>query len=417
LYASAILRVGGKLAVITADSWLNVGYGQGFKEYLLQNFRIESLISLDRRVFNDAQVKPVLMLATKTDKKEKNWYTYFIRLKNGFPISSLQKSSDLEIPDLISSKIRSTELGTDKPWGIHFKAPEIYQELASHPLMIPISNLAETRIGVQTLAKEFFVLTPEQANGEQIEEEYLEPLAQSLRYFNEPIIDFGTQPDFYIFYCSKGKEELKGTKALGYILRGETKEVEVRGKNTSVVGYHNKDRIKRSGRKYWYDLKTTLERRGRAEILIPRLIYRNFSIVWNRADFVPGELFIEFLPLPLQEVDTEVYLAILTSLLTEIMLRVHAQVYGGGTYNINPGQIKNVPMLNVNLLANEDKKDLKQAYLQYLKDKSRDRSMIDVIIYRIFGFDKSKRQKLKEVLEDLHLIATSSKKVDFSANP
>jgi hypothetical protein len=74
-------------------------------------------------------------------------------------------------------------------------------------------------------------------------------------------------------------------------------------------------------------------------------------------------------------------------------------------------------MLNVNLLANEDKKDLKQAYLKYLEDKSRDRSIIDVIIYRIFGFDKSTQQKLKEILEDLHLIATSSKKAGFSANP
>lgn len=419
LYALAILKPGGRIAVITADSWLNVGYGQGFKKYLQQHFEIDSLISFDRQVFNDAQVKPVLTLATKKERINQNWQTNFIRLKNGLPIETFQKSIEKlgsQLPDVTHFKISNRELKVDTPWSIHFKAPESYEELSSHPFMTPVVNLAETRIGIQTLAKDFFVLTSEQAETAQIENLYLEPLAQSSRYFNQPTIEPETQPNFYVFHCSKKKEDLRGTHALEYILRGEATEVEVRGKNTRVIGYHNKERIKRSSRKIWYDLKSSLERRGRAQILIPRLVYSTFTVVWNKASFVPGELFIEFLPLPLSRTDLEVYLAVLMSSVTEIMLRSHAQVYGGGTYNINPGQIKKVPILNINLLANEDKEGLKRAYLHYLEDENHDRSVIDGEVYRILGFDDRKQQKLKEVLEDLLQIATSSKKASL-ANP
>lgn len=420
LHALAALKSGGRLAVITTDSWLNVNYGEGFRKYLLQNFEIESLISLDRRVFDDAQVRPVLALAIKKETIDPNRHTHFIRLRNGLPIITLQRSLEdwphLHNPNITRFKIKSNKLKADHSWSIYFKTPEVYEELASHALMTPLANLAKTRVGIQTLAKQFFVLTPEQAKSAKIEKEYLEPLAQSLRYLSEPTIEPGMQSNFYLFCCSKDKKDIQGTHVLNYILQGELTEVQVRGKNTTVVGYHNKERIKRSSRKLWYDLKTSLERRGRASILIPRLIYRTFRVVWNKAGFVPGELFIEFLPLPLSGVDLEVYLAILTSSVTEIMLRAHAQVYGGGTSNINPGQIKKVPILNVNLLTSQQREGLKQAYLDHLTNTNHDRSIIDAVICNILGFDHTKQQKLKEVLEDLHQIAMSSKKTTL-ANP
>lgn len=419
LYAVSFLKPNGRLGVITADSWLNVGYGESFKKFLLQHFEIESLISLDRRVFDNAQVKPVLILATRKERTDPNKYIHFVRVKNNLPVRILQRSwnkPDIEIADIARFKIKSCTLQANRPWSIHFKAPKIYEELASHSLMIPVAHLAETRIGLQTLAKDFFVLTPEQAKLAQIEKEYLDPLAQSPRYFSDPIIEIGTEPPFCILCCSKRKEELCGTHILEYILQGESKEVGVRGKGTTVIGYQNKERIKKSSRIPWYNLKTSLQQRGRASILIPRLAYRTFTVVWNKAKFVPGELFIEFLPLPLPGIDPEVYLAILTSSVTEIMLRAHAQVYGGGTYNINPGQIKKVPILNVNLLRTRQKEDLEQAYTQYLSDVDHDRSGIDEVVCKILGFDASKHHQLDDVLEDLRQIATNSKKIHLG-NP
>lgn len=411
LHALPLLRPGGKLAVITSDPWLNVGYGEEFKRYLQQHFRIEMLISLDRRVFHNAEVKPVILLATKLENPDLEWQVQFVRVKNGLPIHYLQKSLeslDVRSADVACSKVMSRELKALSPWSIHFKAPKLYEELESHQLTCRVGNMAETRIGLQTLAKNFFVLTQDQVHNTQIEKEFLQPLAQSIRYVKQPVIDSNTEPDFYLFYCDKEQDDLQGTQALEHILRGEAAIVDVRGKNRTVVGFHNKERIKKARRKIWYDLKSSLERRGRASILIPRLVYRNFFIVWNKAAFVPGELFIEVLPPP--EFDIEVYLAILTSSICELMLRIHAQVYGGGTFNINPGSIKNVPILNPALLTYQQKEALKQSYLQYLSDEAHNRIAIDNVMQEILGLSSLKQHQINEILEDLILVATFSNK-------
>jgi len=412
LRALPTLKPGGKLAVITSDPWLNVSYGEEFKRYLQTYFKIDTLITLDHRVFEDAQVKPVLLLATKREIADEDWHVQFVRVKSGLSIDILKNVLDNQdhkhAKDIISSTVKGCDLDPSVPWSIHFKAPAVYEALESHRFMTPMANVAETRIGIQTLAKDFFVLTQEQADATQIEAQFLEPLAQSIRYFREPIIHSDTSPPFYLFCCGKSKEELQDTRALEYILQGEVTRVEVRGKGMNVVGYHNKERIKRANRHYWYDLKSSFERRGSASILIPRLIYHTFNVLWNKALFVPGELFIEFLPPP--GVDIEVYLAVLVSSVSEIMLRVHAQVYGGGTFNIGPGQIKSVPILNVRLLTERQKEDLKQAYLSYVSDQYHNRSAINALVYSILGCTDLEQQNLEKVLEDLLLLATSAKK-------
>lgn len=129
---------------------------------------------------------------------------------------------------------------------------------------------------------------------------------------------------------------------------------------------------------------------------------------------MPGELFIEFIPA--KKDDAEVYLAILTSSVTEIMLRAHAQVYGGGTYNLNPGQFKKVPIVNANNLNKDQKESLQKAYLEYVSAERPDRSKIDKIIFDILGLDIPERARTLELLQDLHVIAISSKKAG-SATP
>ena len=411
LRALPFLKPGGRLAAIVADPWLNVGYGHVLKKYLKQQFKIEQLISLDRRVFDDAQVKPVLLMATKTDQIDTDWQVTFTRVKNGLPIHALPVSGDniaVELADLSSNHVPVNQLEVDKPWGVYFKASDVYELLASHLLMKPVAEIAHTQIGIQTLAKDFFTLTPEQAKLATIEPEFLEPLAQSAKYFNVPVLHDTTPIPYFLFFCDRNTEDLADTKALEYIRNGETKEVKVRGKNKTVTGYHDKERIKKANRPNWYDLKTAMNRRGRAAILIPRLIYRKYMVLWNKAQFIPGELFIEFVPRE-QNPELEVYLAVLTSTPTEIMLRMHAQVYGGGTYNINPGEIKKVPILDVTQLTNIQKNSLIHAYRQYLSDPEYDRSPIDDVIYEILGFDIDTRQKITEALQDLIIIATSAK--------
>ena len=415
LYALPKLKPGGRLAVITAESWLNVSYGEVLKKYLLKEFDIECLISLDRRVFDDAQVKPVMLLGKKKNATQKNEFIRFFRVKNGLPIKKINniiEPSELgnnNHKDVIVHEIKQDDINSNHPWGIYFKLPDIYEKLSEHPLLSSISSLALTRVGLQTLAKDFFVLTSSRASAAQIEEQYLRPLAQSSRYLKKPVLLSDTDPDFFVFYCKEKKSALVNTHTLTYILEGESKKVAVRGKQTTVIGYQNKERIQKASRKIWYDLASALEKRGIAEILIPRLIYRDYNVLWNQASFIPGELFIEFIPFPSPEIKTEVYLAILSSSVTEIMLRANAQVYGGGTYNINPGQIKKVPILNAHLLTSDQLEALVFAYRDYIISDNHDRSMINQVVYDILGFSEDMREQVNVAVEELITIATSSK--------
>lgn len=402
LRASTYLKEGGKLAVIVADTWLGAKYGQEFKDFLTQNFEIERLISFDRRVF-DVDVRAIMLLATRYRTPRKSRVVNFIRVKNGLPVQILNNQVDTlkEHEDLCVFGIQQKHLDAKQVWHQYFSGADIIHALSSHPLMVHFEELAKTRIGIQTLAKEFFVLSPEDVKSHNIETEYVIPMVHSIRTVSDIVVEPDTSPAYYLFHCGKSKEALAGTNALRYILQGETTTVPVRGKNQTVTGYHTKERIQHGHRVYWYDLTKELQRRGRGTILIPRLIYKNLMVVWNRAQYVPGELFIEFL-LPEQSIpDTEVYLAVLTSSIMEIMIRSQAHVYGGGTYNISPGLIKQAPIINVRELSTENKQRLREAYTLYIADPKHDRQPIDNILYELMEMDTSTQQRIQQLLTDM----------------
>lgn len=414
LRAATLLKPGGRLSIITADPWLTVGYGEAFKQHLLTNFEIETLISFDRRVFQGADVKPVLLTAERRTRPKEDAVPVFIRVRNGLPVADLQHrllAKDFGHADLNVIRVEQQALSARRSWATHFKVGDVYDQIVGHSHMVPLKDVAYTSIGVQTLAKPFFVLTPDQAREQGIEDEYLKPLANSNRTHGSPVIEVGQAPEHLVFYCDKARTDLVGTRALAYVEAGEKTSVAVRGKSKTVIGYQKKERIQRSGRRYWYDLKTLMDKRGHAEILLPRLVYSTFRVVWNRAKFVPGELFIEVKPpvKDLKDIDIRVYLAILNSATTEIALRVQAQLYGGGTFNINPGPVKQVPVLAPAKLTAKQQRALTEAYQRFIDDPRHDVTVVNNAVFDVLGFDDSLRCEVLAVLEDLRHAGLTAK--------
>lgn len=404
LGAAAKLEVGGRLAVVTADSWLNVGYGRQFKSFLQTHFQLNHIISFDQPVFPNAEVKPLVLLATKQAPATTRESVTFMRVRNGASpqqIQNLVSNPTQNIPDVDCYRRRQADLLYTQLWNIYLRMPQLYTDIAINPRLTRVKEIAQTQIGLQTLAKSFFVLTADDVAESQLDDDFITPLAPSIKYYPGPTISPETESIFYLFYCNRSKEELVNTTALTYIEEmGENVDVKVRGKDEVVRGYHNKERIQRANRPYWYDLKTHLEKRGRATILVPRLIYQHYSVVWNQADFVPGEAFIEFRPID-SGIPLEVYLAVLSSSLTELMLRAHAQLYGGGTFNVSPGEIKKVPLVDVRQLSTRQKSALQQAYRAYIADGNRSRAGIDKLVYKYVGFSPAQVEAVREALADL----------------
>jgi tRNA1(Val) A37 N6-methylase TrmN6 len=401
LQACTKLKEGGKLAVITSDSWLDARYGIVLKNYLKENFEVESLISLDRNIFH-ADVKALLTLATKRVPASGKT-TRFARVKNGLPAEEILRISTTPTLRLADVELRSVSilnLSSSDSWGIQFKGSDIYNEVLAHKKITQVSEIADTKIGIQTLAKEFFVLSREKVLELELEKEFYRPLIQSNRNYSHPIIRKTSQPYHYLFYCDLAKTELQGAKVLGYIEQGEDTEVPVRGKNETVIGYQNKERIKASRRTPWYNLRTELQKRGKASILVPRIVSKYFRVYWNQARYIPGEFFIEFYPNN-KEIKTEVYLAILSSSLFEMCLRIKSHLYGGGAYSVYPGQFKDIPIINPLLLEQKERQRLEAAYNKYLSNEIKGRRMIDKVILEILGWNAFSGEKINHKLNDL----------------
>ena len=73
-------------------------------------------------------------------------------------------------------------------------------------------------------------------------------------------------------------------------------------------------------------------------------------MVRNQAGWVAGENFIEVTPgrtaIPLRPL-----LAVLNAGTTEVAVRASAHVYGGGVYNLSPGSVGDVPVVDVRQLS------------------------------------------------------------------
>jgi methylase of polypeptide subunit release factors len=414
LYALPHLKPGGRLATIIADTWLNTRYGVALKEYLLNEFEINQIISFDRRVFENAQVKAVILLALKKEAK-KYYYINFARVRNGLNINELSSfvmGRKVTSPnDIVIRKIYTDELSPESSWGSILKSTDLFDEISHRDNIRPISEIASIQIGLETLAKSFFVIPKQKTLDNYVENEYIKPFAPSIYDFSNLVINYSDEPQFYLFYCSEQKNKLFNTKALDYILQGETSIVSVRGTSKTVIGYQSKERIIKARRPNWYDVKTECERRPISEILLPRFIYKEYKVLWNNAHYIPGGAIVQFFPkkeMFTHLVDNKVFLAILASSFTEIAFRIYAQVYGGGSSNLSIPAINKAPILNVAILSVEQELNLINAYNHLLNTNNR--SQLDEVVYTLLKLSERQIIELGELLSELRNIAEVAKK-------
>jgi hypothetical protein len=413
LTALPSLLPGGRVAVILADTWLNARYGSLFKKYLLSEFCVNKIISLDRSIFQDAQVKAVIILASKNENSDDGKKSItFSRIKNGLPICKLSSYIHKNIisndEDIFINVVKPSSLVNNAPWSELFRSSKLMSSIREKPIVKPFNEVAKMQIGLQTLAKDFFVISKEQIKRGIVEKNNTMPFAYSVSDFNKQIIDEDDDVQEFVFYCSSSKKDIAGTKTLEYILAGENKEVIVKGKGISVVGYQNKKRIQDAKRPFWYDIKTEIEKKEIAEILLPRFIYKEYSVLWNKAKYIPGGAIVQYFPLNKKQIDVRVSLAVLKSTFSEIVFRLSSQIYGGGTTNVRISDIKNAPTIDISQLSEVQQENLINAYEKDLFTKKRDN--IDVVVNKILELDSEGVKQLNNLLADLVNLTLVSRK-------
>jgi hypothetical protein len=373
-------------------------YGEEFKRFLLSEFYIHGLIGFRERVFGDL-VNSVCILAEKRENTIQLPATNDVRFVQADSSDIFNGDGEKSLDDLADAAVQSAQvpqqaLDPEEYWDVWLRAPDVFEIIKKNNEFVPLSEFAAPMIGVQTLAKDFYIFSEDERAQSDVEDEFLRPIAYSSRDHQLPVVR--TEDCSYrVFWCANTKEELTSTDAIEYIEAAENRTVEKRYSDETYEGLHNKTRIRNASRDPWYDLTDEAERRLPSEILLPRRVYENYTAVWNVDAVVPNENFLA--TTVKNEEHLKPLLCYLNSRLGELNLRLAGQVYGGGVCDLNVSSSKTIQTVNLSALSDRELMTLANAFDVFVDSK--DRGGLDEAVYAILGFNDLEREEIREALE------------------
>ncbi len=197
MHTSSFLKDGGRLGYVVSSSWLDVSFGAGLQKFLLDNFKIITVIDNQKvRSFETASINTVILILEKCsdrDKREKNKIKFvrvfkdydelignsgdtdrvenlerFVNnienanktIKNDNYQIIIKRQFDLEKESTFDGKYENGN------WGAKYlRSPDIYNkilEIAGNKLQ-PLYNFCDVAYGIKTGANEFFYVKDDTA--------------------------------------------------------------------------------------------------------------------------------------------------------------------------------------------------------------------------------------------------------------
>ena len=409
-HSTKFLKNRGRTGYITSNSWLDVKFGEGLKEFFLDHFKIEFIIEHDAGVFETPVVDTCITILEKADgeslkqARDEN-VVKFVRVKKPMNIVDILDfirtiSVNHEDDKIKVVMTKQRELTSKEKWGKYLRAPSIYFKIVQHPNVTLLNKVADVNYGIKTGANEFFILDKEKRDIWGIKEEYLKPVINSLK--DAKCIEF-SQRDVskHVLMVHDDKEKLTDENVLEYIKFGEEK------------GYPKRPSI--SGRKTWYDLgeKTA------APILFSEKLRRRVFFIWNKSGALAGKNLLEIRPKSKKLEDIVVLLGVLNSTLSILSVELQGRLYGGGMLDLQVYELAQLPILDPNRLKDDEKKRLKKAFLEICdaqrrcdaKFEERAKKELDDVIFRILGLTKKERNQVYVGLEYLRRMRRKRRRV------
>jgi type I restriction-modification system DNA methylase subunit len=421
-HSAKFLKSTGRMGYITSNTWLDVGFGEGLKQFFLDHFKLLAIVEFDSAVFGTALVNTCVSILEKeedAEKRRKN-IVRFVRLKKAIAIgkvidSMLSVEKDYE-DEQIRVVIKSQELlHSEERWGKYIRAPPIYFKLVSHSSITRLSSLAELKRGFVTGFNDFFILDKEKIGLWKIESDFLKPIVTSIRDIKRVEI---TKKDItqWVLMVHDPKQELKSKKVLKYIEHGEEMEVSTkhgtRIASATVKGVHNLKTCKQ--RTNWYDLG----QHKPPPIIAPYLIWDRVIFAYNKANaLAPNTLHFVY---PLQKEDIQYLLGVMNSTLTAFLLEIEGRSYGGGVLEMEVYVMAELPVINPNKISRKDRKRIESAFSMLCqaqetgnaKSEEKARTKLDNAVFDILGLKENARKQVYEGLESLRRMRLRRKEVD-----
>ncbi len=314
---------GGRMGIVTSNSWLDVAYGYELQRFFLKEFKIIAIIeSRCEPWFEDAAINTVVTILERTPDKEDrdNHLVKFVkikkRLKDLIPWDIKDNAAGrhsgldklvykIESKGSEHHKIKGTKMecvlngiatyeddafrvraikqaellkdveaaGKTVKWGQYLRAPQVYFDILEKckDKLVPLKEVAEVRRGYTTGINEFFYLDEDKIKHWGIEEEFLKPVLKSPREA-KGILLREKDVECKVFLCHETKADLRKQKksgALKYIEWGENQ------KTSDGTSWSDVSTV--AGRKLWYDLGE----RAIGKILVQKITSDRFFAPYN----------------------------------------------------------------------------------------------------------------------------------------
>ena len=456
IHATKFLKNGGRLGMIISNLWLQTDYGIKFANFLLDHYKIKAIIDFTLRLFT-ALISTCIILLEREENKEKREENEVILVRIPGEVEDVKVDEILEILKTKKSEkyfvrvIRQKDMPRDEKWIKLFFADigEIYK----HPLMTKLGDMFEPSYGnVKYLyltstgkirgvrnpgASDFFYLslsnarennlTPYAYPNVPLEKAILYPAIVSARYaeyftFTErdwrKLLQNGKK--CYMFVCHKPRKDLP-KPIEKYVRRGETEiRTRIRGsrKGGRLACETEAAKVREKYKEYfygWYDLGG----------VINTPIFAVYQ-AWWKTRFIkcvfPVAMYhalIALIPkknIKLSDDQINALLAYLNSSFAQYYIETHGRRSGGGIIGLEIKIAKDMPILDVTKLSNDQVKMLSDLFVQ-LEKKTRQLggattkekldllqpiiSKIDRTIAKILGFSQNLVAEIEAAVEEL----------------
>lgn len=208
IHGGSFLKEGGRLGLITSNSWLDVDYGGDLQRFFLENFKIKVVIeSKVEKWFEDADINTAITILERcSNREERNRNVVkFVQLKKPLkefipPVADEEERwgyverfiqlieskdgyyEDEKIRVFTKTQRELWEEGYDdeeeeysgSKWGKYIRAPDIFYKILERGkgIFVLLKEVAEVKRGFTTGANEFFYLTEEKIRKWGIEREF-----------------------------------------------------------------------------------------------------------------------------------------------------------------------------------------------------------------------------------------------------
>lgn len=456
-HAARHLKDGGRMGIVTSNSWLDVAYGYELQKFFLKNFKIIAILESRCELwFEDAAVNTVITILERCKDKEQrdDNNVKFVKIKKRLkelipwdiklPMQRWYGLDRLLIPietqgdsyfKIIGTKITNTldrlachedenlrirvikqdnllkeieAAGKTVKWGQYLRAPDIYFGILEtcKEKLIPLKEIADIRRGYTTGINEFFYLTDEKVKHWGIEDEFLIPIVKSFKELERIRIDISLKTNLCLFRCNKEKKRLRGTNALRYIKHGENQVTE------DGIPYPEVPSVR--GRRLWYGIGD----REPCDIFVQEHWNARFLAPLNKGSFIADKRLYEIKA----KINPQLLAASLNSSITFLFLECSGRVMlGEGALDLTVYEFEELLIPNISKFETKILKAFDKLLTQPIKPifeevKMKDRQALDSAVLEALGLDPKKYLKplydgLTEMVKERIDLAKSRKKI------